>query len=176
MRPGTDACPVGARGARSRASQVASIGCPARARGGAEAQRRGLSCFLPLVEVEFRSRRRRRDRGDGLYASQVVLTRRCVAVGASTTRRGGRTSSGCVADAGDEPGQAAHWPRSKIWASAALRRRVAAPTVLKGKRGVASGADRVLGPSLLRLVKLPVPKRDEDLLRKVFARVFSQSS
>ena len=77
MRRETEACPVGTRGARSRASQVASIGCPVRARGGAKAERRGLSCFLPLVEVEFRSRRRRRDRGDGLYASQVVLTRRC---------------------------------------------------------------------------------------------------
>ena len=81
MRRETEACPVGTRGARSRASQVASIGCPVRARGGAKAERRGLSCFLPLVEVEFRSRRRRRDRGDGLYASQVVFTRRCVAAG-----------------------------------------------------------------------------------------------
>ena len=55
-----------ARGARrSRASQVASIGCPVRARGGAEAERRGRPCILKLVEVEFRSRRRRRDRDRG---------------------------------------------------------------------------------------------------------------
>ena len=81
MRRETEACPVGTRGARSRASQVASIGCPVRARGGAKAERRGLSCFLPLVEVEFRSRRRRRDRDRGDRFPSCLHERRCVAAG-----------------------------------------------------------------------------------------------
>ena len=145
MRRATDACPVGTRGARrSRASQVASIGCPVRARGGAEAQRRGLSCFLPLVGVVFRSRRRRRDRGDGLYASQVVFTRRCVAAGTvdDAERRPHVVGVRC----GRLRSAWAGCPLAKIknlGCAAALRHRGAArrcPTVLKVKRGASGRA------------------------------------
>ena len=93
------------RAAASRRSDAGGLGSPV-----------GRSCFcLP--------RAARRDRGRRRTTISCLHEKRCVAVGASTTRTGGRTSSGCGFRWGRLPiGEIDH-----IWAcAAALRHRVAA--------------------------------------------------
>ena len=144
MRRETDACPIGTRGARSRASQVASIGCPVRARGGVEAKRRGRPWGFPLVGAVSACRAPRDAIAAGVEQQQVVFTRDAASRPApSTTRSGGRTSSGCVAEASDGA-RCPFLARSYL----GLRRRPAAscgcPAVLKVKRRALGGFSRVL--------------------------------
>jgi len=94
-----------ARAAAPRRSDAGGLGSPV-----------GRSCFcLP--------RAARRDRGRRRTTISCLHEKRCVAAGASTTRTGGRTSSGCGFRWGRLPiGEIDH-----IWAcAAALRHRVAA--------------------------------------------------
>ena len=168
MRPETDACPIGTRGARSRASQVASIGCPVRARGGAEAQRRGRPCILKLVEVEFRSRRRRRDRDRGDRFPSCLHERRCVAAGTVDD------AEWLLSHVNGQLMRRGRLPIGETSSISCLRCRPAVlwgcPAVLKGKRGALGGFSRVSAAFLVSLVTSTCT-----FLKPIFKQLFKRA-
>ena len=167
MRPETDACPVGTRGARSRASQVASIGCPVRARGGAD-------WGLPSVETgsACRAPRDATAAGGATNNNKLSFARDAASRPAPSTMllhvvglRCGRLRcawAGC--------------PLAKI-KSLGLRCRPAASraarpveTVLKGKRGALGGFSRVLAACLVSLVTSTCT-----FLKPIFKQLFKRA-